>query len=777
MEGALRVNVRYLAEFYYESGDLESGRGLLKRMLEGARGHRLIQSAYEAGWQSEAAVRMGIVRRGIPLTLHGRIDGLSIADERAVIEEIKTTNEDVHAMTGGEHPVHWAQAELYAVMILERDDLSAATVRLVYDDLHGGRTAFTREYDRQALAERLETYLTPYLDWLEAANRWTEISRATMRAAAFPFGGYRAGQREMAANVYVALRDGKNLLCQAPTGIGKTMAALFPAVKALGEGKIGRIFYLTARSTGAMAADAAIERLRGEGVRMRSVCLTAKDTICPMDARDCRPAVCPRARGYYDRRRAALYAGLTLERLDRAVIEALAEEYTLCPFELSLDLAENADAVICDYNYVFDPRVKLQRFFTGRSDAGLLIDEAHNLCARTRDMLSGRLNQADYRALRRAVGKEGGRKHALYRSLTALLNEMKALRQAMGQETARAERPDALIQAARDFSALADSLGGEAHSWSAALTDCLFEALDFLRAADDYGESYRTLIEPHGKDGCDAMLWCADPSAYIAKTLQRVHGAALFSATLTPLPFYRDLLGLTEETGALLDMPSPFPRGNLMVLRYALPLRYREREGSMEALCAALGAFIGAKRGSYLICFPSYAFMRQVAERMAGAARVLVQSPGMDEAARRDFLAAAERDPDETTALFVVMGGVFSEGVDLPDNRLSGAAIVGTGVPQLSPPLDALREIYEARYRSGYAYAYQYPGLARVYQAAGRVIRSESDRGAVLLIDARWADASHRALLPPHWVVRDVRSAEDITEKLELFWSTWEGKS
>ena len=776
MDSVLRANVRTLAEFYYEGGDLESVRGLLRRMLEGAQGHRRIQSTYDDGWRSEVVVHMSVERRGIPLALYGRIDGLKLESDHAYIEEIKTTNEDVTAMTGDEHPVHWAQAELYAVMIAEEHNLPVATVRLTYDDLHGSHAVFTREYDRPRLLERLETYLNPFIDWLEAINHWTELSRPTMHVAAFPYGGYRAGQREMAANVYIALRDGKNLLCQAPTGIGKTMASLFPAIKALGEGRVGRIFYLTARSTGALAAEAAVDRLRREGVRIRSVCLTAKDIICPMERRDCRPQMCPRASGYYDRRRAALYEGLALEKLDRVAIEALSEKYTLCPFELSLDLAENADVVICDYNYVFDPRVKLQRFFTGKSDAGLLIDEAHNLCARTRDMLSERLNQVDFQALRRAIGKEGGRKHELYRALTTLLNDMKALRAEMGERTARAEKPDQLIQAARDFADLADQPDSEVHSWNADLTDRLFEALDFLRAADDYGENYMTLIEPHGRDKCDVTLWCADPSAYIAKTLGRVHGAALFSATLMPLPFYRDLLGLTEESSALLDLPSPFPRENLMVMRYALPLRYREREGSMDALCRALKAFISERRGSYLICFPSYAFMRQVAERMQGSVRLLVQSPGMDEAARRDFLNAVQRDSDETTALFIVMGGVFSEGIDIPDNRLSGAAIVGTGVPQLSPPLDALRGIYEARGHDGYAYAYQYPGLARVYQAAGRVIRSERDRGAVLLIDARWANRDHREWLPPHWPVRDVSGEADMAAILKAFWAIQEGK-
>ncbi|MBR3503594.1 MAG: DEAD/DEAH box helicase [Clostridia bacterium] len=773
-ENRLRINVRALAEFRFEGGDLVSGRGAAQRMLEGTRGHRRAQERYEPGWQSEVPIRMELERRGMPLLLHGRMDGLLADGDDSVVEEIKTTLGDVIAMTGEEYPVHWAQAELYAAMLAARDGLRRVRVRLRYVNLTGGEALFTRDYTGERLSEKLEDCLSPMLDWLERVCAWREISRPSMRGLGFPFDGYRPGQREMAANVYVALRDGKNLLCQAPTGIGKTAAALFPALKALGEGRIGRVFYLTARTTGRAAAQQALAMMRERGLKARCVVISAKDAACPMPERDCRPEVCPLARGYCDRRRAALNEALFMENLDEAAISTLADRHGVCPFELSLDLSENADVVLCDYNYVFDPRVKLQRFFTGRSDAALLVDEAHNLAARVRDMLSGALDARALRALRRDAGREAGRRHPLYAALTALLNEMKALRDSLPGDSAGEARdglPEALVEAAKGFVEAAGAAFDE-RSWACgrALSDGFFAALDFLRAAASYDGRFRTLLLPEGKSGCGVRLWCADPSAHIAACLKRVHGAALFSATLSPMAYYRDVMGLDGESDALLDLPSPFPPENLLALRCPLPLRYREREASLDRLCACLRAFIGAKTGNYLVCFPSYAFMRQALERGGWPARTLIQTPDMDEAARRAFLDALKPDPAETTAAFIVMGGVFSEGVDLPGGRIAGAAIVGTGVPQLSLEGDTLRAIYEAAYGRGYAYAYMYPGAAKVLQAAGRVIRSETDRGAALLIDARWADADHRALIPPHWRVTPVRGATDIAAKLAAFW-------
>ncbi len=771
----LRINVRSLAEFFFEGGDLLSGRGMAQRMLEGTRGHQLVQGRYGPGWQSEVPIRMELERGGVPLLLHGRIDGLCLSEGGAVVEEIKTTLEDVRAMTGGEYPAHWAQAELYAVMVAERENLDSVCVRLRYADLAGGEALFSRDYPRVLLREKLDEYLAPMLAWLAAVGGWQAVSRPTMRALAFPFGAYRAGQREMAANVYVALRDGKNLLCQAPTGIGKTAAALFPALIALGEGRIGRVFYLTARGTGRAAALQTLDRMRAQGLRARCVVVSAKDKACPRAERDCRPEACPLARGYYDRRRAALVEALSLERLDDAAVAALAGKHALCPFELSLDLSETADVVLCDYNYAFDPRVKLQRFFTGRSDAGLLIDEAHNLAARARDMLSAAISQRALRGLRREVGREAGRRHPLYAALTAVLNEMNALRAASGEDEAgeaREEKPAPLLEAVQAFAGQAGE-AFEQRSWVCrpALSDAFFAALDFLRAGAAYDGNFRMLLVPEGKSLLGVRLWCADPSEYIAGCLKRVHGAALFSATLAPMAFYRDLIGLDGEKDALLDLPSPFPPENLMALRCPLPLRYRERETSMDRLCGCLRAFIGARKGRYLVCFPSYAFMRRAAEHIEWPARLLVQEPDMDDDARRAFLDALLAESDGSTAAFIVMGGVFSESVDLPGGRLSGAAIVGTGVPQLSLEGDTLRALYEARYGRGYAYAYMYPGVAKVLQAAGRVIRSETDRGAVLLIDARWNEAEHRALLPPHWRIQTARGAGDIERRLRAFWN------
>ena len=772
----LRINVRTLAEFCFEGGDLLSGRGLAQRMLEGSRVHRQVQSGYDPLWRNEAPIRLELEREGLPLLLHGRIDGLLLDGDDSVVEEIKTTLEDVAALTGEEYPVHWAQAEIYAAMLARRESLNRVRVRLRYLNLAGSEALFTRDYTRERLADRLETYLAPMVAWLRRVEAWRAVSRPTMRRLAFPFEGYRPGQREMAANVYIALRDAKNLLCQAPTGIGKTAAALFPALIALGEGRVGRVFYLTARTTGRAAALQALERMRAGGLRTRCVVIAAKDAACPMPERDCRPEVCPLARGYYDRRRAALCEALTLENLDEAAVAALAAKHGLCPFELSLDLSETADVVLCDYNYAFDPRVKLQRFFTGKSDAALLIDEAHNLASRARDMLSGALSGRLLSGLRRDVGKEAGRKDPLYAALTAALNEMKALRASLGEDgsgAARPEKPEALVQAAQEL-AQAAGAAFERRSWACqrALSDAFFAALDFLRAASAYDEHFRALVEPEGSRLCRVRLWCADPAEHIAGCLKRVHGAVLFSATLAPMAFYRDLTGLDGERDALLDLPSPFPPENLLALACPLPLRYREREASLDELCACLRAFIGAKRGNYLVCFPSYAFMRQALERGDWPARVLAQAPDMDEADRRAFLDGLPPDPTETTAAFIVMGGVFSEGIDLPGGRIAGAAIVGTGVPQLNLEGDTLRALYEDQYGRGYAYAYMYPGVAKVLQAAGRVIRSEQDRGAVLLIDARWTDAEHRALIPPHWRVTPVRDENDIAEKLAAFWQT-----
>ncbi|MBR0464664.1 MAG: hypothetical protein IJJ23_09875 [Clostridia bacterium] len=568
----IRLSVRALAEFACEGGDLDTG-GSLSRMLEGSIAHRRIQASYGEGWRSEYPLRRVLTAPEISIELYGRCDGLYLHGDEAVVEEIKSTLGDVSLMTGEEYPAHWAQAQIYAAMLAEDEGLSAVTVRLRYVCLTGGEEIFTRRRTCQELRRLLEGYIAPMRNWLVRLFQRQNAVRESVKEMGFPFESFRPGQRRLSANVYVAMRDGRNLLCQAPTGTGKTAAVLFAALKALGEGLIERVFYLTARSTGRQAVLDALELMRRHGLDVRAVTVTAKDEICPFEKRDCRPEVCALAKGYYDRRRSAIEEALSAQIMDMQAITDLASKYSICPFELSLDVSENCDVVICDYNYAFDPRVRLQRFFMRKSMSGLLVDEAHNLCQRTRDMLSASLYSKPIAELRRCIGREWGRKAALYRASTRVIRSMEDCCQSEREQTSSPNAPDSLLEAVRDFVIEAKSAFDQPLACHAQLSDRMFECIDFLNAGERYDERMCTLFERQGQSNYGVTLYCADPSAHIAATLQKVRGAALFSATVTPMPFYRDILGLDGEKDALLDIPSPFDPANQLTLRYPLPMR------------------------------------------------------------------------------------------------------------------------------------------------------------------------------------------------------------
>ncbi|NLG26072.1 MAG: ATP-dependent DNA helicase [Clostridiales bacterium] len=773
MDYAHRINVRALAEFALEGGDLDASLATADLLLDGIKGHRLIQSAYPPGYRSEVTLSTTRDVDGMALRVHGRADGLWREGDLPVVEEIKVTRRPVHEINEGDDPAYWAQAELYAAIVAGNEDCPAVAVRLTYLNLSGDTAVFRRTYGREALDELFYRYAAPYVAWMRACDAWLAESRASFRGLAFPYDNYRAGQRELAVNAYVALREGKKLVCQAPTGIGKTVALLFPAVKAMGEGLIERAFYLTARGTGAQAAEDALGRMREKGLVIRSVFLTAKEKVCPQPEVDCRSEVCPRAKGYFDRRRAALYEALTLQKLDRAGLAALADRHSLCPFELALDASENADVIVGDYNYAFDPRVRLKRFFNGRTDSALLVDEAHNLPSRGRDMLSATVDQRDYARLRTAIGKVYGRKHPLYRTLTALLAALRALAAEDEGDEARTGLPEELLAALRAFADVAGPMLGGRDALSGQLADGYFAALDALRAADAFSDDYRTLIKRAGK-GCAVTVWCADPAAHLAASMKRVKASALFSATLTPLPFYMKLLGVNEDDGdACLSVPSPFPPERLIVLRASLNTRYRQRADSAAAVARLIAAMAASRPGNYMACFPSHAYLRQVYGEflpIASGIDAIAQSRDMDDAARAAFLARFCDSPTRSLVAFIAMGGVFSEGVDLVGERLTGAAIVGVGLPMVCLENEALAALFDDKYGDGFSYAYRYPGVTKVLQAAGRVIRTERDRGAVLLIDDRWARDEYHDLLPPHWQVRPVSGERALTKALHQFW-------
>ena len=762
------VNVRTLAETYFEGGDLFADLNAMDRMQEGLKGHLLIQNAYPPEYRSEVPVRYECTVAGVNLTVQGRVDGLMLKDGDVTIEEIKTTRFPPSAIQPDDYPVHWAQALIYAHIICQKERMPAATVRLVYCDLTGARTAFTRVYQAETLSALFEEYASVYARRLGRFDEWKRASLPSMRALGFPFSGFRAGQREMAARVYLAIRDRKKVLVEAPTGIGKTAAALFPAVKALGEGRAETVFFLTARTTGRRAAEDALALMRKSGLRLRSVTLSAKKKVCPLPELRCDPAVCGFARGYFDRQQSALEEAWETEALGAETIADIARKYRLCPFELSLALAETAEVVICDYNYVFDPMVRLRRFFDRRGSYALLVDEAHNLVPRARDMYSAELGARDVKAVRREVGRAEGKTSELYKILTEFLKSFEKI----DENELRSELPMRLVDACKRFS---DEVKTRL-SACAPLAKLYFDVLSFVRVSGEFDEaSHRTLVAPE-EGRSRVKLWCWNPTERLRAAMKRMRGTALFSATLSPPEHYARLLGLREEDGdQYLCLPSPFPPENLLTAILNVPTRYSVRAESAPRVADAIHKMAAARTGNYLACFPSHAYLNQVAEIFAARypdTRVLLQSRDMSEKAREEYLSRFEDAPQTSMVAFIAMGGVFSEGIDLPGERLIGAAIVGVGLPQLCYEREALSALYEelSGEGEGRKTSYVYPGIGKCLQAAGRVIRTANDRGVVLLIDERYTQPEYRALLPAHYRPRVLTEA-GLSRALSAFWS------
>lgn len=773
---AHRVNVRALAEFALEGGDLWSDMQLSERLREGTLAHMALQKRYPEGWVSESPVRHEVEVLGVRLAIFGRMDGFWDRGEGVapVIEEIKSTRMQNPSRIGADdYPVHWAQAHIYAYIVMAQRGCEYVETRLTYKSVDGPSVTYTRTFSAEKLTELFLSYAEPYAKWLSLLSGWEALSRPTMRELAFPYEGYREGQREMAANVYRAIRGGHALLCQAPTGIGKTSAALFPAIKAVGEGKIERIFYLTARTTARKAAEDALDRMREKGLRLRSVTLTAKEKVCFMPEARCHPDECPFAAGYFDRRREALTQAVSQDRFTRDGVEALAREFELCPFELSLDLCETAEVVICDYNYVFDPVVRLRRFFDGKCDCALLIDEAHNLAGRAREMLSAELKYADYLKLRRELSAAEGKETPLYKATASLVKAIRALCKDLDEPSAEIEPPASLFGPIDAFAEAAREKLNPGMPYHATLIECYFRALGYQRGCDDFDDHYRALL--FGEERAHRVkLWCMDPAEFLHKAMSRVNGAVLFSGTLTPIRYYALLSGVRPEEGdGLLELASPFPKENLLVVRVPLDTRFRVREETAGEVARAIFAMCQSRTGNYMACFPSHAYLQLVYERFVlisgGRVRAIRQEAGMKEEARSAFLETLQPGGDRSLVAFIAMGGVFAEGVDLPGDRLLGAAIVGVGLPQPDYERALLCENWNDTCE-GRAYAYVYPGMERVLQAAGRVIRSETDRGVVMLLDDRYALPEYRELMPEHWRVRSAKDAAGARILMEKFW-------
>ena len=803
------VQVRALVEFALRRGDLREGGDFVgpRRALAGTRGHQRLQQARPAGYEREVRVSQDLEAESFVLRVQGRIDGLLTTPQRTLLEEIKTVQ---GRWTGLADPLHWAQAKCYAALYARPRGLSPLTVQLTYLHLQTGQvTAFQEVCSLAELTAFFDQATAFYLGWVREHRQWCQQRDHSIRALSFPFPHYRPGQRKLAVAVYRAASRGGRLFVEASTGTGKTISVLFPAVKALGDGKLDHLFYLTARTVVRAVAEKAFDDLRAAGLRLRTLTLTAREKLCLQQGTPCDPHACPLARGYYDRRHAAMRAALRHEAITRPVLEAVSGEHAVCPFALSLDLAPWVDALIGDYNHVFDPHASLRHLLPeeGGGDA-FLVDEAHNLVDRARDMFSAELAVGEIQEVRRAI------KQALPACARALGRVATLLRQQIGAAPGpltappsaappleldlfappdRTDRPTAPLAgpaqagASASPSLLADLsppldhalaaieawlARNEPTAFRAGLLELYWRLLAFRTTMDLYDERYVTIREP--APAARLRLFCLDPSYLLAQTLARGKLTVFFSATLAPIEFYRALLGGRPED-PLIQLPSPFAPEHLLVLvQDRICTQLKARAATLAAVVQAIATLVAGRPGNYLVYLPSYEYLAAVRQSFQAdhpRVAVLAQSPRMSEAERAAFLATFQAEANTTRVGFAVLGGVFGEGIDLVGERLIGVAVVGVGLPQLCTERDLIRDYFQPKTGAGFDYAYSFPGLNRVLQAIGRVIRSETDRGAVLLIDTRFADARYWRRFPPWWRWQRVRSPAGIQAALGQFWT------
>ena len=797
---SIHLPIRQLVEFLLRTGSIDSRFAGFDRANEGARIHRKLQKAAGEGYQAEVFLSAEREACGIAFTLEGRADGIFTDENGTVtIDEIKTTTVPYEEITEELNPCHWAQGMVYAAIFSSQQGLDALAVRLTYYQVDTDQIQrFTRQFTQQQLEQFLQQLLTQYAPWAQQQLDWDTRRSQSLAALQFPFAEYRPGQRALAGEVYRACRAGKSadrkggtrVFCQAPTGIGKTMSALFPALKAMGEGCGAKLFYLTARNTTQAAAEDAVARLRTAqpGLALRSVTLTAKEKAClHPDAEGhpaCLPEVCPFANGYYDRRKDALAALLDGSgSFSRAALADTARQFSVCPFELGLDSSLWSDVIIGDYNYLFDPVVHLVRFFESAGDYIFLVDEAHNLPGRAREMHSAALTKTSFYEAKKLLGKG---KSSLKNALTKVNDVFIEWRHRAEEETAardgRFGKTFFLKERSEEFDHLLNRLCEPLEAWlddhrepdetHTALLQLYFDVRAWLRVADTFDDHFVLQITASGSEVRAAQL-CLDPSAFLADSFALGRAAVLFSATLAPASYYKDLCGVPEARAVALR--SPFPAGNQGLFCIGnVSTRYKDRDASLAIVAESLATMVRARCGNYLAFFPSYAYMEQAYAQFkehCPEINCIKQENAMDEQQKAAFLAQFVPGPSQTLLGFAVMGGVFGEGVDLTGDRLIGVGIVGPGLPQVGPRQEQLRDYFEQTRGSGFDYAYRYPGMNKVLQAAGRVIRTPRDKGVVLLIDSRFAMPDYRRLMPPHWShLKMIYDTEKLERELGRFW-------
>ncbi len=774
----IHISVKELVNFLYRQGDIFFPFGQVSKLsgLQGIRAHQKIQNSRPVSTLAEVNVEYRAESENIVLHIHGRIDGIYEKEGQVIIEEIKTSNFELENFIKKNNALHKTQVKIYAALFALKHNLSTLQTQLTYFHVESEKIkTLTAQLTTEELVIFLQTTITLYLEWLDKIELWHKERDARILRSNFPYRFFRDGQIEMIADVANTIKHQEQLMIQAPTGIGKTVAVLYPAIKALAEGHTQKIFYLTARSTGRKIAEKTLRELGEKGLRIKSVTLTAKEKICFNPEKNCTGKECLFAQGYYDRLPEARDAIFSRDFFTMEDIAALALDFSLCPFELSLEMSLWADCIICDINYVFDPRVYLRRYFmTNSEDYTFLIDEAHNLVDRSRDMYSSQIKRSSYLKLKKSLKNKEEKLFFLTEKVCKKLKDIGGDSKFQDSFRWDKDKPQELLPLLKQFCLELERwiIDFPQSYFNKDWIDLFFSTHWFLNVAEMFDDNYATCIEKNDRD-LRLKIFCINPSDRLQTAMERAKSLVLFSATITPISYFAKILGCRESINKRI-LPSPFPSHNLcLCVARSISTLYKKRDSTKDSLTRTLGTFIDTKTGNYFVFFPSYEYMHKILplyEQAYPHHKILVQKAGMTEDEKFEFLKNFAHENNRSLAGFVVMGGIFGEGIDLSGNRLSGAAVVGVGLPGLSPERELIRHHYSTHNEPGFQYAYLYPGINRVLQAAGRVIRSEKDRGAVLLIDSRYSSLQYNSLFPMEWQTHCVGSNAHMKRILKEFW-------
>lgn len=768
----LKIAIKDLAYFSCRSGNLTLESFSNKDLAIGKKIHSLHQNKYNDESKKEVYIKKEFSYFGDKILLHGFIDGLLVIDDEIILEEIKTTNQDLETITGTEKNEYLAQLKLYSYLYALEHDYKKIHTRLTYISVVDYEEKnFDTIYDISALEEFTFDCLEKYLEWEKLIKENANLKEKTIKEIKFPYENMRRGQRDMMKASYHALKNNDILYVIAPTGIGKTMGTLFAGLKTLENND--KLFYLTAKGSGKNAPIDAVKLLAQKGLKLKTINLIAKKKICNANFKNCNPDDCPFALGFYDRlnlARKEIYENYDI--FDEETILEIANKHKICSFEFSLDLSYYCDLIIADYNYVFDPKAHLTRYFDDDTyTPKILVDEAHNLISRSKEMYSSSICDNDIRNLRRLLNSY---KPSIRKECNDILeifenyNEQLALKSLVMELNLNSELYILLKHLVNKIDNI--FLDNKKIVKKDEILDYYFKVLAYTQIAEYFTTSHRLITKKENNDIINQIM-CLDASDFILDTIKTsTKGIVFFSATLVPFEYHANLL--TKGEGKFLELESPFNPNNLdIIINDSISTKYKQRESSIDYIIESIEIITSVKKGNYIVFFPSYQYLNMVVNAINDCNyEMIVQRNDFNEKQRNEIIEKFKNNANCKVGFFV-MGGIFSEGIDFVGDYLNGVIIIGVGLPMYNDENNILKDYFNVEYQNGFDYAYTYPGLTKVIQAVGRVIRSETDKGIALLIDERFNTSKYFSLMPKHWQNKKIiRNSYDLKKEIKKFY-------